>query len=362
MPYNRRYGRGRGRGRRRFHMRRRSRGFRGHRRSFGRHHAVGGFPNATRQSGGNVRRTSSLRLHQPSMMPDFMFVKLKYLDVLDRIPVAPTDRLLYNGNGLLDPNNASSGSTSPLGFIEWMSFYGRYRCFGSSFSGKLYNATDSEGLLWSLYPTFNVPTLPLIMINTNNQPYSQYGIVAQESSNNIGFFTSYMNTRKLRGDVIDSLAFVGTILANPSSDWTWVFNVEVQNALANIAYTLITEVIYYVKFFDKLVLLQATPAAARALAIDKAKRHGILMTAAEVNTMTNPPPFAQRSFPVPRGHSPPPTPPLPELILKKSPKHKPEKPKLGPTGTLIISSDDEDALMVDLIDAANDQTIPELIL
>jgi len=88
---------------------------------------------------------------------------------------------------------------------------------------------------------------------------------------------------------------------------------------------------------------------------------GILMSASEMNTVFNPSPKDQMVIP----RTPPPlspTPPPPDLILKKSPKHKSEKPKLGPTGTLIISSDDEDALMVDLIDAANDKTIPLLIL
>ncbi len=364
MPYNHRYGRGRGRGRRRFHMRRRSRfggRFRGGRSSFRGGRTAHGFPNTTIQSGGNTRRMSTLRLRQPSMVPDQFFCKLKYSTILDEQPGTPIQTLTFLGNGLVDPNESSLGTVNPLGFNEWMAFYGRYKCFASFFNGKLYGALGNNGILWGLYPTFNPPSSAITIENVMVQPFSQFGMVGVEVGQNMAYFTSFMKTQKIRGDILGSAGFSGTATTNPGILWKWVFTVETQNVTTpiNLAYSIILEIVYYVKFYDTLVLSQQTSPALRIAAIEKAKDNGILLSAMEMNSIMNPPPVGQRSLPAPVL---PPTPPPPELILKKSPKHKSDRPKLGPTGTLIISSDDEDVLMVDLLDAANDKSIPELLL
>lgn len=321
MPYqNRKQRRGR------YNIRRRAHRYRGSRRSFRRkrmgYRATLGISGTahTRQTGGNPSRMSTLRLYQPSMVPDTIFLKLKYNDVLDRIPGTGVERLLFNGNGLIDPNQMSAGGLSPLGFFEWMIFYARYRVFGSSINMKVYNANGSEGMLWSIYPTYRVPAVLLAYVDTVSQPYAQSGLVGVEVSNNIANFTSYMETKKLHGDVITSVNWAGTVTTNPSRLWSWVFQVRSQNTTPDVVYSAITEIVYYVKLFDKTVLVQKS-VALLAAGIEKAQRLGILCTAAEINAL-------------PKTPDPPVTPPPPKkAILPPIPPPK----ALGPNGTEIIS-------------------------
>ena len=342
MPYNRRYGRGRGR-RRRFRMKSR---FRGSRRSFrGRRNPAGhtGSAMVTRQSGGNLNRISSLRLYQPSLNPDVIYLKLKYSDILQEAPGVIEGTHNYTGNGMIDPNQTDPGSVNPVGFAEWMLFYGRYRVLASKFRLRVYNTAQTIGILWTVHPTFS-NNIVSNWEDKSVQPYSQTGIMGVEPGGaNMVDATLYMSTKKLRGDAIVSLSFAGTSTTNPSALWVWKVELLSQNETSPIVYTINAEIIYYTKLFDRFTISQE-PTAVLAIALERAIKHGIIAKASELNTLERPPPKDQMAIP--------PTPSPPPVILKekvKMPKLDLGSPALGPNGTLLLSEDDLDIVMKDSI-------------
>ena len=310
-----------------------------------------------RQTGGNLTRTSSLRIYQPSALPDNMFIKFKYADGQVITALGPLMQIDYTGNGMVDPNELRVGSVNPLGFIEWMAFYARYRVFGSKATYRIYNRLPTVGVFFTLFPSFLSTTI-VDFDNASVQPFAITGVMGTETGgSNIANLNAYMSTKKLFGDNIFSGSFQGTVSSNPSALWHWTLFLISQDDATNPEFDYTLEILYYAKLFDRIALNQRSSPAERVATLERAARAGVLVSAAEMNTNENPPPKDQMAIP--------PTPSPPPIILKKQAKMLPldlGPPALGPNGTVIISDDDVDVLMVDLKDAASDPSIDKLLI
>ena len=284
MPKGRSYGRKRRR-RGRYRGRRTFSGVRSYR---GRHDvSTYGSTIQVRQTGGNLAKTSSLRLYQPSTVPDNIFVKLKYADQKIVMPAGATEEIIHNGNGLVDPNGTKIGADNPMGFIEWMAFYGRYECFGSKCEFLLTNTSQSIGIWYALYPSFGTTTIADYPSNSV-QPYAISGVVGQEpSGNNLAHISAYMSTKKLMGHQLHDDSFTGTVSTNPFRLWFWTLFVISQGGSLPPLFTFQVKITYYAKLFDRLKLIQEASPAIRLAALERAKRAGALVSASEMNLISD---------------------------------------------------------------------------
>ena len=176
-----------------------------------------------------------------------IFIKFKYADGQIVTGAAPIVQIDYTGNGMVDPNELGVGNVNPLGFIEWMAFYFRYKVFGSKITYRIYNRHATVGNFYTLFPSFLSTTI-VDFDNASVQPYAITGVGGTENGgSNIANMNAYMSTKKLYGDNIFSGTFHGTVSVNPSSLWHWTLYLISQTGTANPTFDFVVEILYYAK-------------------------------------------------------------------------------------------------------------------
>jgi len=205
------------------------------------------YPRKTRKT--RNKQISTLRLREPSVMPDRFFVKLKY-EQLGQLILnnSSTGSHEYRGNGCFDPDLALGGH-QPLGFDQFSAFYNRYRVHASSVKMELQRTSDS--FVWCLCPTLTSSTPSVqTLIET---PYARYRVVSSSISNHM--LAHKMYTKKIYGQrITQDDVFSALTTADPSRKWYWSISAQSYNGSSQVTAYYNIRLMYYVEFFDRTQL------------------------------------------------------------------------------------------------------------
>lgn len=200
-------------------------------------------------------KLSSLRLRGVSLMPDTLFLKLKYEQVTQGA-TAVTNTHRYALNGLFDPD-LTGGGHHPLGFDQWMNFYEAYEIHASKISVRILN----QGLVMAnaaVYPANNATVLTNYS-TASEQPYSvRRSIGSSDGGHNIVTLNNYMNMEKFEGRNTDSVNYVGNVTSNPGITREWHLMISSSDVASNLNVAFNTKIVYYVKLFRRQNLAQST--------------------------------------------------------------------------------------------------------
>ncbi len=199
-------------------------------------------------------RTSKLRLYTPSVMPDTMYLKMKYVET-HFFTAGIGSSQNYALNDVRDPDITGLGH-QPLGFDQWMAFYQFFEVLGSQI--KLKGLNESNTVSWQIacYPAIQTPSLTISA--AKEQPYVSYRFQAGAATGNqIMRMRKYMSVRKLEGRSTASINFTGTASSSPSSLRFWVIQIASVNQASTINVQLDVELTYYVKLFRRINLSQS---------------------------------------------------------------------------------------------------------
>ncbi len=187
-----------------------------------------------------------LKLRSVSLLPDQMYVKLRYVESISKSGLNWSHVLTLNG--LYDPNISGSGH-QPMGFDQWISFYARYEVLGSSMNATVLNDT-SVSFRASLYPSTS--STPLSAGDAREQPYALTRYVGHAAGGNgMVIFKKYMSMRKLEGRNTDSVNYTGNSAANPTDTNYWILNAAALDGVSMTTAFLDINLVYYVKFYDR---------------------------------------------------------------------------------------------------------------
>lgn len=186
----------------------------------------------------------------PSMMPDMIFTRVKYTGTFSFNSAALASQKLAL-NGLYDVDLTGAGH-QPLGFDQFMAFYGRYEVRGSAIKCTLVNNSSVE-YSFALYPS-NDSTVGATLTDCQEQPYARaYTMSGNEGQKTITF-KSYMGVKKLEGRGIESVNYAGTSASNPTNVKFWyIVTGPIDGSSTTNGYVRY-ELLFYVRFYQRISL------------------------------------------------------------------------------------------------------------
>ncbi len=87
-------------------------------------------------------KVSVLRMRSGQICPDKVVVPLRYTNIISLTP-ATSVSYQWAQNGLWQCDLMVGGTSPPVGWLQWMSFYTRYRVLGTSFRVTIINPSSS---------------------------------------------------------------------------------------------------------------------------------------------------------------------------------------------------------------------------
>ena len=201
-------------------------------------------------------KIKKFKLNSPSMLPDNVMVKLKYVDFIKMTNVAGLGTYRFHLNSAFDPDAVALGGTQPMGYDQWTQFYNHYQVSASSIRCQIL-APDTNVTGFAIYPSNNI-TAATSYAQAREQPYSKHCWVTNQASSQSSIVRNYMKVKKFEGRSIDSVNFAAPISGNPSSLRYW--QLVLQSTSGTDISDIIVDVliVYYVKFFRRITLSQST--------------------------------------------------------------------------------------------------------
>ena len=203
------------------------------------------------------RRISSLRLRQPSMIPDNLYIKLKWTEIRNTAN-AFTDKQAYELNGAAIPVASAPTVTQPMGWDQWSRFYQRYECFGSQINVLIANRAATNLVGTSVVP-LNDSGIPLDFNEVHTQPYATTRYTSGSNGKAFARIKKYMSVKKLEarsttsqnftGETADALAMPPTIGTLPDIRKFWVIFSQTMNLVTTIDVFYDVTITYYLRFF-----------------------------------------------------------------------------------------------------------------
>ncbi len=203
------------------------------------------------------RRISSFRLRSPSLLPDNLYVKLKWTEVRN-VADAITDKRSYELNGPAVPVAASPVPTQPMGWDQWSLFYERYECFGSQINCLVANRSGGTLTGTSIIPS-NDGALTLDFNEIHTQPYATTRYTSGANGKPFTRIKKYMSVKKLEARSTASENFTGltavfdcetpTPGTLPDIRKFWVVSSASMNNLNTMDLFYDLSITYYIRFF-----------------------------------------------------------------------------------------------------------------
>lgn len=196
-------------------------------------------------------RASRLLLYSPSLMPDTMYVKLKYVENTTRTAASFSN--VFRLNGIYDPNLTGTGH-QPMGHDQWNNFYNEYQVYGSAINVRAINSLTGNDSEVVLYPSSNSTALGVG--DAKEQPYSKCRLLGNShSGKNIISLKKYMSVSKYIGRDTKPLAYSSPFGSDPTETIFWVITGRSLDSVSANNITLQVTIIYYVKLFNKKSLV-----------------------------------------------------------------------------------------------------------
>jgi hypothetical protein len=223
------------------------------RRRYGRKRRSRRFRKSGRTRGISWRNKRGISFRRmPTIMPDCLFVKLKYHFPWTAVATAFTFSKQISGNNVYDPNPALGGG-QPTGFDEYQGMYEHYECVGSSCRVRLHNNSNTDIIEMFLYPSQGTSDQP--RGDPYTTPYSKNRIVGTVDYGSTKTIKSYMSWKKMVGSRGIRNRNIAVTNAAPLDPWFWTVdfrNVPGDQNL-NAYYDML--VTYYVKFSKRILNL-----------------------------------------------------------------------------------------------------------
>lgn len=185
---------------------------------------------------------------------DLTKIKMSYFEEFDlTVGVSTNTNQYWIGNTLYQPSVSTANSHQPLGFDQWMAFYGAFHVKASSIKVAVMNRTTAAAPASGHVIVFpSSAALGSIQINgfSPEQPYVKYRSIGYSDGNEGSVHLKhYMTNKKQMGKSsrIDE-AEIGTATANPQLQWYW--NIDIANDNANNSLTV--KVLVWLKFYAVL--------------------------------------------------------------------------------------------------------------
>lgn len=183
--------------------------------------------------------------------PDTIFLRLKYNEVIQKVPAGITTDHIFRGNSLFDPNY-SGGGGQPIGFDQYANIYTHYEVLASSISVRLCN-NQSANVGCALYPSYSVTQLSYD--DAICQSYAKSGIVGALTGQSIKIFKNFMATKKLLGRSTNSVNYAAPVTGDPNNVWYWHLDFRSMDGQTAINLSLEVVIVYYAKFYQRTQLV-----------------------------------------------------------------------------------------------------------
>lgn len=200
-------------------------------------------------------KATTLYVRNPSATSDRAIVKLRYTHLVSLTTTTATGIQVMRGNGAFDPNFTGAGN-QPLGWDQWIAFYDRYYCIGSSmrFCGGV---TTGNSAIVSIRPS-TVSSSPAT-INLALEKQRVKWKIADSGGSSVNV-SAYHNTLQVLGKPKNeyqdgTLSALTTSL--PNSEWYWHFECQAPDATTSTTVQGVIVMTYYLLFFDRKNLSQS---------------------------------------------------------------------------------------------------------
>lgn len=202
---------------------------------------------------GKKSRTNlkSLTVRGVSVIPDRMFVKLRYVELGAITASGASNTVLsYRGNGAYDPN-VLLGGHSPLGFDDWSLLYEGYKVHKSSISIKPVFNNTNNGFRMILHPS-NVANTPVNPSLAVEQPYVRSITNTNTSTTYKNFVSSSMMTKKFMGvpKLLDD-DFGSQTNNLPKNQWFWVIHTSSFDGVSTLTVRCDIRMTFWIEFFQR---------------------------------------------------------------------------------------------------------------
>jgi hypothetical protein len=195
----------------------------------------------------SLPNTSSTWRTNNLVIPDRVFTNLSYDFGGYNIQSSTTGSLLVAGNSVYDPDKTGTGH-QPMGFLQWIAFFSRYRVHYSTIVVTLLQATSQCSI--SVVPTID-SSVPSNFQNSVESPYVKYRNVS--SSVFKCSIKSKLWTKKLWGfqNINQDDLFSANTGTDPSRLWYWKILTASYDLSTSCTIWLNVRVVYHVEFFGR---------------------------------------------------------------------------------------------------------------
>ena len=202
-------------------------------------------------------KPSHVRIRGPSAVPDYVDVKLKYVEVGTKTATVVYNQAQYSGNSVFNPQNTGGYGSShqPMGFDQWATLYGSYMVKASSIEVDFVPSGVAQSLL---YPVVASGTAPSTLAAALEYPRVKTTMSSIASGRTR--LKHYMTTagvyglKSLNNDDQPYCALVG---ANPALQWFWIFGFQDPDVTTSTIQSAKITITYYVRFFGRINLSQS---------------------------------------------------------------------------------------------------------
>lgn len=200
---------------------------------------------------------TTLMIRNPLVVPDRIFVKLRYNEIINKQTATNFEYYEFAGNDVYDPNVTSTG-TQPTGYDQWSAFYTLFRVHASKIKIAVSSQAGTHTQIVGIVP--QTASAALAGINeAARDPRARTKQLAA-SANNVVYLSNYLSSKKAFGErQLDDIVYSGTTGnvgtgASPSRLWYWsIFLATVDGANA-IDAQLHVKVTYYVELYKRVDL------------------------------------------------------------------------------------------------------------
>ncbi len=214
---------------------------------------MGNFKKKVKRTRRRMRRKRAPRVARAKnqlVIPDRLYTKVKYTELLNVSTTATMSTYTFGGNCLHDPNITGAGH-QPYGYDQLMTLYNKYTCFGSKIKVTYCaDTTNTRCAYLTVRPTINDAPTATQLIDVLELPN------VRDKTCNSGERCSVNNfarTKHILGvhDVLDNPDLSALIGANPLKKWYWIINTQGGDLTTTISGDIRVEVTYYALFSER---------------------------------------------------------------------------------------------------------------
>lgn len=193
---------------------------------------------------------SSLSIKGPSVVPDRMFVKMKYSEIVALSPGTTNGSYMFSGNSIFDPNVTAVG-TQPTGYDQWSGFYSKYRVRASKIKIRS-SSGSSVPVTFSLVPTNS--SVAITGYNESIRLPRAKSCMLGVSGNTVSYCKNYAKSKVIMGENLMDDNSAASFGSNPVNRWYWIVWAQSIDNLSHIVVYFEFEVTYYVELYNRVDL------------------------------------------------------------------------------------------------------------